>query len=65
MREAIRDGGFVGLRPDQSRADMGRAMLEGAASELRWALDRLRQADMAVEQMWMIGGATQANLPTQ
>jgi xylulokinase len=58
VSDSIRHGGFVGLRLDHSRADMGRAMLEGAAYELRWALERLRRAGMAIEQMWMVGGAT-------
>jgi xylulokinase len=57
---SIRHGGFVGLRLNHSRADMGRAMLEGAAYELRWALERLRRAGMAIEQMWMVGGAAQS-----
>jgi xylulokinase len=57
-----RHGGFVGLRLDHTRADMGRAILEAAAYELRWALDHLREAGLAIEQMWMIGGATQSPL---
>jgi xylulokinase len=52
-------GGFVGLRLDHSRADMGRAILEGAAYELRWALENLQKSNMAIDQMWMVGGATQ------
>jgi sugar (pentulose or hexulose) kinase len=39
---------------------MSRAVLEGAAFELRWALDRLEQAGMPIEQMWMVGGATRS-----
>jgi xylulokinase len=60
--EPTQHGGFVGLRLDHTRADMGRAVLEGAAFELRWALENLRQAAMPVEQMWMIGGATRSPL---
>jgi xylulokinase len=56
---SARHGGFVGLRLDHSWADMGRAMLEGAAYEVKWALEHLRGAGLAVEQMWMIGGAAQ------
>jgi xylulokinase len=55
-------GGFLGLRLDHSWADMGRAMLEGAAYELRWALEHLRAAGLALEQMWMVGGAAQSPL---
>jgi sugar (pentulose or hexulose) kinase len=57
---ALRHGGFLGLRLDHSWADMGRAMLEGAAYELRWALEHLRRAGLAMEQMWMVGGAAQS-----
>jgi len=55
-------GGFVGLRLDHTRADMARAVLEGAAFELRWALDHIRQAGIPVERLWMIGGAAQSLL---
>jgi len=55
-------GGFVGLRLDHTWADMGRAILEAAAYELRRALDHLRGAGLAIEQMWMIGGAAQSPL---
>jgi xylulokinase len=55
-------GGFVGLRLDHTRADMSRAIMEGAAFELHWALDRLAQAGMPVEQLWMVGGATSSPL---
>jgi xylulokinase len=57
-----RHGGFIGLRLDHSRADMGRAMLEAATYELRWALEHLRGAGLAIDQMWMIGGAAQSPL---
>jgi xylulokinase len=55
-------GGFWGLRLDHSRADMARAVMEGAAYELRWALEPVRQAGMPIERMWMIGGATHSPL---
>jgi xylulokinase len=41
---------------------MGRAILEGAAYALRWALDDLQEAGLPMEQMWMIGGAAQSPL---
>ena len=53
-------GGFVGLRLEHTRADMARAVLEGAAFELRWALNHIRRAGMPVERLWMIGGAAQS-----
>jgi sugar (pentulose or hexulose) kinase len=55
-------GGLWGLRLDHSRADMARAVMEGAAYELRWALEPIRQAGMPIERMWMIGGAAQSPL---
>ncbi len=51
-------GGFVGLRLDHTRIDMSRAVLEGAAFELRWTLDNIRQAGLPVEHLWVAGGAT-------
>ena len=50
----------MGLRLDHTRADMSRAVLEGAAFEVRWALERLAAAGMPIEQMWMVGGATRS-----
>jgi xylulokinase len=55
-------GGLWGLRLDHSRADMARALMEGAAYELRWALEPVRQAKLPIERMWMIGGAAQSPL---
>ena len=57
-----RGGGFVGLRLDHSRAHMARAILEGTAFELRRALDAMGQAGLAVERLWMVGGATRIAL---
>jgi xylulokinase len=56
----MQQGGFVGLRLDHSRADMARAVMEGAAFELRWALDHIRQAGMPIKRLWMVGGAAQS-----
>lgn len=53
-------GGFIGLRLDHTRADMVRAVLEGVAFEVRWALDVVRQAGLPVEQVWLSGGASQS-----
>jgi xylulokinase len=55
-------GGLWGLRIDHSRADLARAVMEGAAYELRWALEPIRQAGLPVERMWMIGGAASSPL---
>jgi xylulokinase len=53
-------GGFLGLELDHSRADMARAIMEGAAFELRWALEAIRQAGLPVDRLWMVGGAAQS-----
>lgn len=50
-------GGFWGLRWEHSRAELTRAIMESAACEVRWSLERLRAAGMAMDQIWMIGGA--------
>ena len=51
-------GGFIGLRIDHTAADMGRAIMEGAAFELRMALEEIKENDYSVKQLWMIGGAS-------
>jgi xylulokinase len=55
-------GGVVGLRLDHTRADMARAVMEGAAFELRLALDQIRRSGMPITDMWMIGGAGQSSI---
>ncbi|HAJ34764.1 MAG TPA: hypothetical protein DCL15_03580 [Chloroflexi bacterium] len=54
-------GGFLGLRLDHARDDLARAVCEGIAYEVRWALDRLAASQLAAAHMWMAGGATQSN----
>ena len=51
-------GGYAGLGLHHTRADMGRALLESAAYELRWAIDRIEKAGMSMNELWMVGGAT-------
>ncbi len=51
-------GGFIGLRIDHTRSDMVRALCEGIAYEVRWALDTLADAHMPAQRIWMSGGAT-------
>ncbi len=53
-------GGFAGLELAHTRADMSRAILEGCAFEVRWALDELRAAGVLVEELWLAGGATRS-----
>lgn len=53
-----RPGGFAGLRLDHTRAELGRAVLEGAAFEVRRALETMRRSGLPIEQLWISGGAT-------
>jgi len=51
-------GAFAGLTLAHTRSDMSRAILEGTAFEVRWAVENLRTANMPVEELWIAGGAT-------
>jgi xylulokinase len=51
-------GGFVHLQLAHTRASMARAVMEGAAFELRLALEQVRRAGMPIDALWMVGGAT-------
>ena len=53
-------GGFAGLTLAHTRGDMSRAVLEGCAFEVRWALDELRAAGIAAGELWLAGGATRS-----
>ena len=53
-------GGFLGLRLDHRRADMVRAVLEGTACEVRWALDSARQKGLPVDRLLIAGGAARS-----
>jgi xylulokinase len=55
-----RRGGFIGLDFTHTRAEMGRAIMESAGYELRWALDAVRMAGQPIERLWMVGGAAQS-----
>jgi sugar (pentulose or hexulose) kinase len=55
-------GGFAGLRLDHTRAEMGRAVLEGAAFEVRRALADLQACDLPVTRLWLVGGAARSPL---
>ncbi len=49
---------FAGLELAHTRADMSRAILEGCAFEVRWFLEDLRTAGLAVDELRVSGGAT-------
>jgi sugar (pentulose or hexulose) kinase len=60
IMNAAPGGGFIGMELAHSRADMSRAVLEGCAYEVRWALDELRSAGIPVEELWLAGGANRS-----
>ena len=57
-----RAGGFLGLGLEHSRGEMARAILEGGAYELAWALEPVRAAGLPVEALWMVGGGARSTL---
>jgi xylulokinase len=60
IMNAAPGGGFAGMELIHTRADMCRAVLEGCAYEVRWALDELRSAGIPVEELWLAGGANRS-----
>jgi sugar (pentulose or hexulose) kinase len=46
---------------DHVRDDLVRAVCEGIACEVRWALDTLAISHLTASRMWMTGGATQSS----
>jgi xylulokinase len=55
-------GGFSGMELVHTRADMSRAVLEGCAYEVRWALDELRSSGIPVNELWLAGGANRSSV---
>jgi xylulokinase len=53
-------GGFVGLSLAHTRGDMARAVMEGVAFELRWALAEISSAGVHVDELKMVGGAAES-----
>ncbi len=60
VTNAVAGGGFVGMELAHTWADMSRAILEGCAFELRWAVNELRAAGIPVEELWLAGGANRS-----
>ncbi len=54
------NGGFVHLTLGHTRGDLARAVMEGAACELRWALDEMQQTGVAITELRMVGGAARS-----
>ncbi len=55
-------GGFVGLSLSHSRDDLARAVMEGVAFELRWALEEIQEDGVRVAEFKMVGGAAESPL---
>ena len=53
-------GGFVNLSLRHSRDHMTRAVMEGTAFELRWAVEQMRAAGIEVAELTMVGGAAKS-----
>lgn len=59
--DASQWGSFTGLRLNDTRADMARAVMESAGYELRWALDNIKGSGIPVDRLWMVGGAAKSS----
>jgi len=53
-------GGFIGLSLSHSRDDVARAVMEGTAFELRWAIEEMGEAGVQVGELRMVGGAAES-----
>lgn len=49
-------GAFIGLRPDTTRAQLARAVIEGVALALREGLDAVRALGLPIERLRLAGG---------
>jgi xylulokinase len=55
-------GGFWGLQWEHTRADMTRAVMECAVYELHRSMEKLKTGGLAMDNIWMIGGAARSPL---
>ena len=53
-------GGFLGLSISHSRNDMARAVMEGTAFELRWAIEQMQAKGVQVVELTLAGGAARS-----
>ena len=53
-------GGLWGLRPSHTQDDIGRAVLEGIAFELRWFVEGIEAQNVPINSFVMVGGASQS-----
>jgi sugar (pentulose or hexulose) kinase len=55
-------GGFMNLSLNHGRGHLARAIMEGTAFELRWAVEEMRAANVKVAELTMVGGAAKSSL---
>jgi xylulokinase len=55
-------GGFLDLTLGHTRGHMVRAVMEGAAFELRWTLEELAGSGVGVAELTMVGGAAKSSV---
>jgi len=61
LRTRVRGGALSGLRADHTKADMGRAVLEGIGYELLWLIDTIESDRMPIRSLVMVGGASRSS----
>jgi xylulokinase len=54
-------GGFLRMTLTHTLEDMSRALMEGIACELRWALEEIRQAGVQVSELKLVGGGSKSS----
>lgn len=54
------NGGFLNLSINHTRDHMTRAVMEGIACELRWAVEEIRAKGIVVTELTMVGGAAKS-----
>jgi len=59
---ALDRGGFVDMTISHTRDTMARAVMEGIAFELRWAIEEIQGGSIAVDELTMVGGAAESPL---
>jgi len=53
-------GGFLNLAISHTRDHLARAIMEGTACELRWAVDEMQATGIEVAELTMVGGAAKS-----
>ncbi len=58
--EQTNSGGFIGVKLEHGRTDLSKAVLENAAFEVHLAVEKLRETNIHLSKLWMIGGAARS-----